>query len=124
MSRRVTVCLCTILAVCASTALASAQVTASSTKANSTLAAASTPAAYVYVSSTVAGGTGQNQVNGYAAAADGSLTPISGSPFPASLNYLAVTGHWLFGILQSSSTIDNGEIIASYSIASNGALTC
>jgi hypothetical protein len=123
MSRRVTVCLCTILAICASTILASAQVTASSTKANSTLAAASTPVAFVYVSSTLAGSNSQNQINGYAAAADGSLTPISGSPFPASLNYLAVTGHWLFGVLQSSSEIDNGEIIASYSIASNGALT-
>lgn len=122
MYHPVTVRSCTVLAViCASVVLASAQISSSSTKTNSAVATTSSPAAFVYVSSTKSGST--NQVNGYAAAADGTLTPIPGSPFPASLNYLAVTGHWLFGVLQSSSPIDNGEIIASYSLASNGALT-
>ena len=124
MSRQVAVRLCTVVAVIfASTILASAQINSSSTKTNSTVAAASTPAAFVYVSSTVANTNSQNHVNGYAAAADGSLTPIPGSPFPASLNYLAVTGRWLFGVLQSGSPTDNGQVIDSYSIAPNGALT-
>ena len=123
MSHQVTVRFCTVLAViCASTALASAQISSSSTKTNAAGAASATTA-FVYVSNTKQGSTTQNQVNGYAAAADGSLTPIPGSPFPASLNYLATTGHWLFGVLQSGSRTDNGQVIDSYSIATNGALT-
>ncbi|HSS96452.1 MAG TPA: hypothetical protein VLK33_05465, partial [Terriglobales bacterium] len=123
MSHQATVRLCTVLAViCASTALASAQIS-SSAKINSTVAATSTPVAFVYVSNTLKNSTSQNQVNGYAAAADGSLTPIPGSPFPASLSYLATTGHWLLGVLQSNSPTENGQSINSYSIATNGALT-
>src|SRR5690242_11011474 len=122
MSRQVTVHFCAVLAVIyASTVLVSAQIGSSSTKTNSTVAATSTPVAFVYVSNTVANSSSQNHINGYAAAADGSLTPIPGSPFPASVNYMAVTSHWLFGVNQNNQP-NNGLQINSYSIASNGAL--
>jgi len=122
MSRQVAVRLCTVVAVIfASTVSASAQINSLSTKTNSTVAAVSTPVAFVYVSSTVANSNTQNHINGYAATADGSLTPIAGSPFPASVSYMAVTSHWLFGVNQNNQP-NNGLQINSYSIASNGAL--
>jgi len=70
------------------------------------------PVAYVYVSNTV---TSRNyQINAYAAAANGALTPVAGSPFPSNGDDLAVNNQWLF----STDTVD----IFSYSIAANGAL--
>jgi hypothetical protein len=109
MSR--TLCSLAVAAVCASTVLASGQATSSPTEANSH--SASSPVAYVYVSSGVS--SSMNHINGYAAAANGALTPIPGSPFHHSVNYLAVNGAWLFGV--------GGNNILSFSIGSNGALT-
>ena len=76
-------------------------------------ALAQSPAAFVYVSSNPSGN--QRQIDGFAAAANGQLTPIPGSPFAANVTAMAVEGNYLFG--------SDGVYIYSYSIASNGALT-
>jgi hypothetical protein len=78
---------------------------------SNTISPITTPAAYVYVSSS----TDHVQINAYLAAADGKLTPVAGSPFAENGAYMAVGGKWLF----STDTIN----IYSFSIASNGALT-
>ncbi|MFZ0731655.1 MAG: hypothetical protein WAM79_04965 [Candidatus Sulfotelmatobacter sp.] len=65
-----------------------------------------------YVSSTNA-----YQINAYAAATNGSLTGVSGSPFHDNMNYMAVNGSWLFGVDETGNNID------SFSIGTNGALT-
>jgi hypothetical protein len=114
MSRSISVCLLAFAAICASTVLASAQVTPSPTESNSIQAPAS-PVAYVYVSSAPTSSTGQ--INAYSAASNGALTPIAGSPFPYDVNYMAVNGAWLFGVANVDTDIN------SFSIASNGALT-
>lgn len=114
MSRRIPVCSLAFVAICASTVLASAQVTSSSTESNSIQPPAS-PVAYVYVSSAPTSSTGQ--INAYSAASNGALTPIAGSPFPYDVNYMAVNGAWLFGVANVDTDIN------SFSIASNGALT-
>jgi len=73
----------------------------------------SSPAAFVYVSNTPNGNT--YQINGYAAAPDGALTPVSGSPFATNgVSTMALNSKWLFGA--------NGIDIYSFSIATNGAL--
>lgn len=74
---------------------------------------ANSPAAFVYVSSSPSPNT--YQINAYSAAANGQLTPIPGSPFPANVQNMAVNGKYLFGT--------DGVNIYSFSIASNGALT-
>lgn len=107
-------CLLAFAAICASTVLASAQVTSSSTESNSIQPPAS-PVAYVYVSSAPTSSTGQ--ISAYSAASNGALTPIPGSPFPHDVNYMAVNGAWLFGVANMDTDIN------SFSIASNGALT-
>lgn len=104
-----------ILLACASTVLASAQATSSPTAIQASLS----PVAYVYVSSYVSR-TGNNQVNAYAASANGALTPVSGSPFPDNVGELALNGRWLFGVEATGSSA--GQTVDSYSIASNGAL--
>jgi hypothetical protein len=114
MSRRKPVCLLAFAAICASTVLASAQVTSSPTESNSIQAPASR-VAYVYVSSTPTSSTGQ--ISAYSAASNGALTPIAGSPFPYDVNYMAVNGAWLFGVANMDTDI------TSFSIASNGVLT-
>ena len=113
MSRRMSVWFAAWIAICASTVLASAQVT-SPTEVTSQ-PSSSGPVAYVYVSSLV--GNTRDQVLGYQAAANGALTPIPGSPFPYNVNSLALNGAWLFGVNQA------GQKIGSFSIGSNGALS-
>lgn len=76
----------------------------------------SSPAAYVYVSSSPSGDS--NQINAYTAASNGTLTPVAGSPFnlgSEKIAAMAVTGKYLFG------AADNKDIY-SFSIASDGAL--
>jgi hypothetical protein len=70
------------------------------------------PIAYVYVSSSPA--SGSEQINAYAAASNGKLTPVPGSPFADSGAYLTLNKKWLF----SSDTVN----VYSFSIAGNGAL--
>lgn len=117
MVRKVGMCLLALAGVCASTVLASAQTVSLPTEA---VQASSSPVAYVYVSNYVSS-TGNNQVNAYAAAADGSLTPVPGSPFADSVGDMALNGKWLFGVEATGSGA--GQTINSYSIASNGVLT-
>ena len=71
---------------------------------------ANAPVAFVYVAE-------PNSILGYAAAADGTLTPVPGSPFSVSVYGLAVNGKYLFG-----SEFD-GVHVDAYRIQSNGSLT-
>jgi 6-phosphogluconolactonase (cycloisomerase 2 family) len=82
------------------------------------IAQTSKPVAYLYVSSNYSGSN--NRVVGYAAASDGKLTEISGSPWADNLSYLATTGTYLFG--STNIATDNGKNIFSYKVESNGAL--
>jgi hypothetical protein len=70
------------------------------------------PVAFVYVSSSPS--ANQNEINAFAAASNGKLTPISGSPFSANVQGMAVNGKYLFGT--------DGIHIYSFSIASDGGL--
>jgi hypothetical protein len=100
---------CVIATLCAESAFTQI----SSTEVDgSVLAAASSPVAYVYVSSTSA--TNINQINAFAAAPNGKLTRVAGSPFSQDVQYLAANGTHLFGT--------NGTTIYAYAIAANGAL--
>jgi hypothetical protein len=119
MSRRISVCLLALTTICASTVLASAQITPSSTGENNSNPPTAAPVAFVYVTSGL--GNGSTEIHGYSAASNGALTPIAGSPFPYNVNYMAVNGAWLFGI--GAGAQDNDGSIASFSIGSNGALT-
>lgn len=73
------------------------------------------PVAYVYVSSRPAN-AGANEVVAWAAAQNGTLTPVTGSPFQENINSLALNGKYLFG------TDGNGIDIDAYTIEQNGAL--
>jgi hypothetical protein len=74
---------------------------------------ADAPVAYVYVVSNYYGDS--NDIHAFAAAPDGGLTPVPGSPFPGVYGNLTVTGTHLY------STGSDGNI-ATFSVASNGAL--
>jgi hypothetical protein len=74
------------------------------------------PVAYVYVSTTPAGSS-VNEIVAYAAAANGKLTPVPGSPFTADVTSLAVNSHYLFG------SNANGVNVDTYAIESSGTLT-
>jgi hypothetical protein len=113
MSKKMFVRIAACTAICASTVLASAQVTSSAAELTSP-EATSGPVAYIYVSSLVGS---VEQVVGYKAAPNGALTPIPGSPFADNVNWLALNGKWLFGV---DST---GQYIDSFLIGSNGAIT-
>ena len=89
-----------VAALC--TAMAFAQVTP-----------ASSPVAFVYVSSAVGGNN--YEISAFAAASNGKLTRVSGSPFSADVQNMAVNGKYLFGT--------DGIEIYSFAIASDGALT-
>jgi hypothetical protein len=71
-----------LLGACASTVLASAQAPTSQTDPG-TDPSVSSPVAYVYVASS---NGSKDQIKGYAAASNGSLTAIPGSPFPYNVN--------------------------------------
>jgi hypothetical protein len=75
----------------------------------------SAPVAYVYVSSTPTSST-TNVVNAFAAATNGTLTLVPGSPFRDNVTSMAVNGQYLFGSNQA------GIYVAAFSIQSNGAL--
>ena len=121
MSRISSHFLASTLAICIGTGIAAAQSTSSTDTASNT-AAASTPAAYVYVSSQPT--TGTEHIYGYAAAQDGKLTPVPGSPLTSSLvGPLALNGKWLFGSVNLGGSDETGQYaIDSYRIAANGSL--
>lgn len=104
MTRVTRFCICLIILLCANASFAQANLSQST----------ASPAAYVYLSATAAGGS--NQVWAYSSSAAGKLTAIPGSPFSASVVSMAVTGSYLFGINT------NGTDVDSFSIASNGSL--
>src|ERR1700722_13109837 len=68
--------------------------------------------AFVYVSSSTSNSS--SQINAYAAAPNGTFTPVPGSPFAENGAYITVSKKWLF----STDTVN----IFSFSIADNGAL--
>ena len=71
--------------------------------------------AYIYVSS--ASSLTSGQLRAYSVSSTGALTAISGSPYQTNgVNYLALTGSWLFGVANQDTDIE------SYSIAANGVL--
>lgn len=102
--------LSTAAVLIASTAVAGAQ-TADSQPATTS----SSPVSRVYVSYTPSGATA-NKIAGYAVAANGSLTSVSGSPFVANVGSLAMTGSYLFG-----SNL-GGKTVTSFRVQANGAL--
>jgi hypothetical protein len=73
------------------------------------------PVAFVYVSSTLKGGS-VNEIEAFAAAPNGKLTTVAGSPFQENVTSMAVNGKYLFA------TNSNGIDIDSYRIESNGVL--
>lgn len=78
-------------------------------------ASTTSPVAYVYVSSSPTGAT-KNVVYAFTAAANGSLTPVAGSPFKDDLTSMAVNGKYLFGSTR------NGTWVAAFLMGSKGAL--
>jgi len=77
-------------------------------------ATTSSPVAYVYV--TNGSQTGPNKICAYAAAANGKLTLVPGSPFVANVNNIVVNGKYLFGATTS------GLYVAAFQMQPNGAL--
>jgi hypothetical protein len=80
---------CLILALSADTAFAQLEITQADSD------HISPPVAYVYVASSKTARV--NQIYAFAAASDGKLRTISGSPFLADLSSMAVNGEYLFG---------------------------
>ncbi|MGH9499510.1 MAG: hypothetical protein ACRD3L_10245 [Terriglobales bacterium] len=98
MTRYAKLVACLVLMLCVDAALAQTAVIDS--------------VAFIYVSSNPS--QGDYQINGFAAAANGVLVPISGSPFQADVQNMALNGKYLFGT--------NGTYIYSFSIAPDGSL--
>lgn len=83
-------------------------------------AAVSGEVAYVYVSVRDTGtgaGSHPNRIEGFAADAQGRLTPMSGSPFAGDVTGMVLNGRYLFGM-----TNDGSDAVDSFSIAGSGAL--
>jgi len=99
MTRHIQFIACLFVTVC--TGLAFAQD-------NST----NSPVAFVYASSSPS--ANHYEINAFTADANGKLTPVSGSPFPANVQNMAVNAKYLFGT--------NGVNIYSFSIARDGSL--
>ena len=76
------------------------------------IASSTSPVAFVYVSSGLS--SDNYGINAFATAPDGKLTAVSGSPFPAKVQSMAVNEQYLFGT--------NGVDISSFLIAADGSL--
>jgi hypothetical protein len=107
---------CLVALLCGALAFAQSSVSRPDDESVSAAAAHRDPAAYVYVSTTPANSS-VNEIVAYAAAGNGRLTPVPGSPITADVTSLALNGHYLFG-----SNV-NGVNVDTYAIESNGALT-
>jgi len=107
--RNISVFSLVLLTVCASTVLASAQATSSTTEIRSN----STTPGFVYVTSVNNNNT--EEIYAYSESGDGALTPVAGSPFAANGYYLATNSKWLV----STDTVN----IYSFSVAESGAIT-
>jgi len=110
MTRYIKLVVCLIATLC--TVVAFAQIASTQICASIPAPASRSRVAFVYVSSSP--GNNNYEINAFTAAANGKLTPVSGSPFPADVQNMAVNGKYLFGT--------NGIYIYSFSIASDGAL--
>jgi hypothetical protein len=110
MKRNIKLVVCLIATLC--TVVAFAQVTFAQTDATIQSITSRSPVAFVYVSGSSSGNN--REINAFTAASDGRLTPVSGSPFRADVQGMAVNGGYLFGT--------NGTYIYSFSIASDGVL--
>jgi hypothetical protein len=74
----------------------------------------SAPVAYVYVAASKSADA--NQIYAFAAASNGKLTEVTGSPFPGNISNMAVNGKYLFGT-------DREQVyIHSFSVEPDGAL--
>lgn len=73
------------------------------------------PVAFVYVSNNP-NNSSTNEINAYAASADGRLTPVTGSPFADDVTSMAVNGKYLF------SSSRNGIYVSTIRIEPDGAL--
>ncbi len=104
MSRRIGTLLSALLWVYASAVLASAQALSSQIEASAQ--ASTSPAAYVYVSSYISSSK-TDEIKGYAAASNGSLRAIPGSPFKYNVSSLALNGKWLFGVDSTTTKIES-----------------
>jgi hypothetical protein len=104
--------ICLMAALCT---MLFAQITSMPARAQTEDAAASAPVAYVYVSSNPSGSS-TNEVQAFAAAANGKLAAISGSPFRDDVTSMAVNGKYLFASTR------NGIYVATFAIEANGAL--
>jgi len=85
-----------------------------SAETNTQAAVSTAPVAFVYVSNTP--GSGANKVNAYAAAANGKLTPVPGSPFANNLTSMVANCKYLLGSNKA------GVFVAAFLIQPNGAL--
>jgi hypothetical protein len=97
---------------CISFALCAAAIgqTGSAQSSDDSIDNSSSPAAYIYVSR-------PTHVDGFAAASNGKLTAVSGSPFAnIAISHMSVTKKFLFG------AGDDSQTLFTYSIASNGSL--
>jgi hypothetical protein len=111
------ICSCAVVCVAAPFAQVSAQDAREGTReARENATAAKSPVAYVYVASTQANGS-TNEVVAYAAAGNGKLTPVPGSPFQENVTSMAVNGVYLMGASQSNQNVN------AYRIEANGSLT-
>ncbi len=95
------------LVVCLSTALGAVSVLAQDASRSGWFG--SRAVAYVYVSSLPAN-TNSTQIVAYAAAANGTLTQVDGTPFEANEGALAVRGRYLYGVSNSATDIDSYRI--------------
>src|ERR1700733_1563255 len=96
------------LGLALSTAAACAQVMSAAT--------GSSPVAYIYLASTPPNSKA-NEIVAYSAAANGSLSPVTGSPFPDNVSSMAVNGKYLMGVNLAKPDID------AFKIESDGALS-
>lgn len=112
MTRYVKVVVCLIATLFAEAAFA--QVASPQAYPTIQVASSRSPVAYVYVGSNPSGGA--IEIEAFAAASDGKLTPVTGSPFQGDVESMAVNGQYLFGVGT------NGVDIESFSIATDGAL--
>jgi hypothetical protein len=100
-----------MLVACVIAALSSSSILAQETS----LSGANRTVAYVYVTSTPANASA-SEIDGYSATANGTLTPVTGSPFQENDSALAVNGLYLFGLNRDTTNID------SLAVELNGAL--
>lgn len=110
MTCKVKIVVYLVAALCTVTAFA--QVVSAQIQTDAQAPTSKSPVAFVYVLSSPI--QNQNEINAFAAASNGNLTAVEGSPFLSNAIDMAVNGKYLF----ATDTVH----IYSYSIASNGSI--